>query len=557
MTTIPARPFSFFEPDETSSSQHHPAMESDAKRLKRTNPITLDLTSINNDLKKLDEMRTRSTDLALQLKLETIHARRKLVSGTYNPKEDETHFHPILEHIRKHYRSIDDPTTTTSTTTSTLSFDTANGGPTMIEGGKDFQLSNRIEDYARFKAFSQFLSTGTLISPQDFSIIHSSTSTTTSASWISILSEEEYLAGAVMGLTDELSRYVLGRAIVRDMTSVTLAKRMVERILDYLLSFDFRNGYLRRKYDGVKYALKSCETVLYELSLTSGATVDIQDKTTLQPTNTTAEAPNGASPTSITTTTVGSILPMESLVDLRKRIEHKDNVRESLIKQCRDAQKFAKQGIFASHRGDYSRAGKYIHDCETMIQNILLPMTLEDPSLRWGGSLSSVFEEYMEAKLFFIWLQGKELVSTTADISGNPILQSVTPSSCGYILHPHEFPFPVRSEEYLGALCDLTGEIGRYAVQRGTARDTLGVSTCLETCTNILNAMESLHRYPYGFGKKMEQLKRNVEKLERMLYELSLIQATGRKIEPKDFSTGDMDDDKYRSNGPGDYPNND
>ena len=34
------------------------------------------------------------------------------------------------------------------------------------------------------------------------------------------------------------------------------------------LQFDFRNGTLRKKFDGLKYTLKKMETTLYEQSLT-------------------------------------------------------------------------------------------------------------------------------------------------------------------------------------------------------------------------------------------------------------------------------------------------
>lgn len=45
------------------------------------------------------------------------------------------------------------------------------------------------------------------------------------------------------------------------------ARDVVSLILEELLQFDFRNGPLRRKYDSTKYALKTLETVLYELSV--------------------------------------------------------------------------------------------------------------------------------------------------------------------------------------------------------------------------------------------------------------------------------------------------
>ena len=52
----------------------------------------------------------------------------------------------------------------------------------------------------------------------------------------------------------------------------------------------------------------------------------------------------------------------------------------------------------------------------------------------------------------------------------------------------------------------------------------------------IVNALESLCRLP-GIAKKMDPLRHGVEKLEKMLYELSLVKATRRNIvaEVNDF----------------------
>jgi predicted translin family RNA/ssDNA-binding protein len=78
-----------------------------------------------------------------------------------------------------------------------------------------------------------------------------------------------------MGLCQDLARYGMGRATARDVESVTQARNLVQEILEYLLTFDFRSGYLRRKYDGTKYALKTLETILYELSVTGGASLPL------------------------------------------------------------------------------------------------------------------------------------------------------------------------------------------------------------------------------------------------------------------------------------------
>ena len=74
-----------------------------------------------------------------------------------------------------------------------------------------------------------------------------------------------------MGLAQDLSRYGLGRATVRDVASVQAAQDLVAHVQTFLLQIDFRNGPLRRKYDGVKYCLAALERLLYELAVTDGS----------------------------------------------------------------------------------------------------------------------------------------------------------------------------------------------------------------------------------------------------------------------------------------------
>lgn len=362
-------------------------------------------------------------------------------------------------------------------------------------------LTYQFQDYARLKSYQYFLSTGKLLPPSQLP---------------ETISDEEYLAGAVIGLTQDLARYVIGRATARDGESVILARYLVDNLLSFLMKFDFRNGMLRRKYDGVKYALKTCETVLYELSVTgmefeADKGIIIGDKKTELNDQPETKRMKREDENSMDDVVTDFVIPTEELELLRQRIEHRDELRESLIKRCRDAQKAAKQAIFALHRNDSNRASKLISQCENIVRSDLNPLVDEDPTLYYG-SYSNVLEEYAEAKLFQSWLLEKPQ---------------------GRLLMPNDFStVPLKPIDYLGGLCDLTGEIGRFAVQRGTKRDTADVKFCLETNLSILFAFETLQRFPSGsqISKKMEQLKRTVEKLERMLYELSLVQATGREI---------------------------
>ena len=118
------------------------------------------------------------------------------------------------------------------------------------------------------------------------------------------------------------------------------------------------------------------------------------------------------------------------------------------------------------------------------------------------GSFGGVLEEYAEAKLFAVWLEshGKNVMSWK------------------------EMPMALTPEEYLGGLCDLTGEIGRYAVKMGTVRDTAAVKQCLATNMSIMHELQSIP-LPGDINKKVGALRMSVEKLENIVYELSLIQA--------------------------------
>lgn len=182
-----------------------------------------------------------------------------------------------------------------------------------------------------------------------------------------------------------------------------------------------------------------------------------------------------------------------------------------MIKRTRDSQKSAKQAIFALHRGDHARADKLILESEK-IASELLPMIEKEPQLRYG-SFSNSIEEYAEAKLFKIWLTEQRLAT------------------------PDDMPI-CNEQEFLGGLCDLTGEVGRNAVAKGTSRDVKAVQFALVTNMTVMTLLEGL-ALPYNLGKKLGPLNQSVKKLEQMLYELSLVQG-GRTSAP----SGGMVEDK-------------
>eukprot|EP00930_Biecheleria_cincta_P082848 TRINITY_DN72499_c0_g1_i1.p1 TRINITY_DN72499_c0_g1~~TRINITY_DN72499_c0_g1_i1.p1 ORF type:complete len:533 (-),score=102.02 TRINITY_DN72499_c0_g1_i1:50-1603(-) len=322
------------------------------------------------------------------------------------------------------------------------------------------------------------------------------------------LDDEEYISGLIK-TCQELTHYAMRRATMLDQHSVKLCRGFVGDLKAELLGFDFRNGPLRRKFDGVKYAERRCEDLLYELSFVDG-------------------------PTDVTSGTGESTVDQEEWETLRKAYADYDAARENVIKGCRDVQKAAKQAIFAAQRGDRKRSAKLIAEGNVALQQVWQEHVRDNPSLR-QGSFAGALEELAEAEMFLAWLP--------TGAFGNEGDVSPAVGSSKYLL-------PLRSElasglltamEFLGALSDFTGEVGRVAVQAATRRDRDTVRLCLEAtfaCHGLL-ASVPLHGKQ---AEKVQAAERNLWKLEAIEYDMavrgnmkgSLATADGEEAEQAD-----------------------
>ena len=126
------------------------------------------------------------------------------------------------------------------------------------------------------------------------------------------------------------------------------------------------------------------------------------------------------------------------------------------------------------------------------------------PSLRKGSYGNSV-EEWAEARLFEYWL----LWVSDSEKKRVP-----------FLLHDEiRKEIEMTEDEYLGGLIDLTGEIGRWAVARAAQRDSDSVERALASCRKIQEAVLALGgAAPYRVRKKMSDLERNAEKMQKILY---------------------------------------
>eukprot|EP00879_Flechtneria_rotunda_P028896 GHRR01031131.1.p2 GENE.GHRR01031131.1~~GHRR01031131.1.p2 ORF type:complete len:167 (+),score=60.45 GHRR01031131.1:148-648(+) len=152
----------------------------------------------------------------------------------------------------------------------------------------------------------------------------------------------------------------------------------------------------------------------------------------------------------------------------------------------------------------------------------LLPIIQKEPTLR-PGSYSNALEEYAEAMVFKVFLQENR------------------------ILKASELSL-VQVEEYLGGVLDFTGELNRHAVACATRRDSAAVARCRDIVDALMGQFLQFDLRNGALRKKFDSLKYTLKKLENMLYELSLAEATGMKSrdaepdDPEGMDTGNAAD---------------
>jgi hypothetical protein len=130
-----------------------------------------------------------------------------------------------------------------------------------------------------------------------------------------------------------------------------MARMLLEQLNGKMLEFDFRNGPLRRKYDGLKYALKLVEDIVFETSL-----VNQSEEAAIEQDNKRQKRMASS----------GELLCATDFDAMRSRLEHFDALREDMIKKTRDIQKQSKQAIFSLHRSQEGDATAKLDNCKLM-----------------------------------------------------------------------------------------------------------------------------------------------------------------------------------------------
>lgn len=162
-----------------------------------------------------------------------------------------------------------------------------------------------------------------------------------------------------------------------------------------MLEFDFRNGNLRRKYDGLKYTLKKLEDITYEMSLVAPTEEHLTKKVKL------ASIEEDA--------LLYPVIPMMEIDEIRSRMDVYDKLREEVIKSSRDVQKLSKQGIFSVHRGALTDSKNKLDLAFKSVEAILSRIG-SHAGLR-QGAVSNSIEEWAEGALLLEWMVSKKLLT--------------------------------------------------------------------------------------------------------------------------------------------------
>lgn len=189
------------------------------------------------------------------------------------------------------------------------------------------------------------------------------------------------------------------------------------------------------------------------------------------------------------------MLDKKFVSQLREAVAEYDKSRRIIIGMSDDIRNGSKRAIFAMHREDLTKADELLAVALQSIADV--QKSMGTPKLRQEGSFRAALEEYVEARLYRDYLDGKELGAV--EIEG--------------IDMPHDV--------YLGGLSDVTGELQRKQVRLATAGDLEGVQAIRDAIEEIIGEMMEIDLTGY-LRNKFDQSKNSFRRAEEVLYELAV-----------------------------------
>jgi translin len=153
----------------------------------------------------------------------------------------------------------------------------------------------------------------------------------------------------------------------------------------------------------------------------------------------------------------------------------------------------AKKIIFALQRQDFKVAEEKLKTTEKDLKNLASRFGAE--RLQKEGAYKAAAEEYLEGKTFYAAIKNKK-IEVVPDLT-------------------------LDYEAYLGGICDLIGELVRYATNRAAAGKFSEVAKIKTSAEDIMNQLIDFDLTGY-LRTKYDQARGHLRKLEQMAYEIKL-----------------------------------
>lgn len=178
---------------------------------------------------------------------------------------------------------------------------------------------------------------------------------------------------------------------------------------------------------------------------------------------------------------------------LKKDYEKHESERRQIISLSNVVLHDSKRVIFSLHRDELSKAGEALGEIEKILTNLYKKFS--QPRLSEEGAYRAAVEEYVEAKLFFMVMDGGRV----DEIKG---------------IH-------LCVDSYLGGISDLTGELVRRAINMAAAGKIKEVEKISRAISDIMAELVEFDMTGY-LRTKYDQAKNNLRKMEQVAYEVKL-----------------------------------
>ncbi|MEK6950083.1 MAG: hypothetical protein AABX34_07725 [Nanoarchaeota archaeon] len=183
------------------------------------------------------------------------------------------------------------------------------------------------------------------------------------------------------------------------------------------------------------------------------------------------------------------MLDKKEFEKIRKEMDAFEAKREAIIQKSRVIINTSKKLIYALHRNDIKSAEQYVKEIKKKKES------LGNENLRFDTNIDqTALQEYAEALCYYHFVKDRKIPSSSA--------------------------LKIDNESYLMGLCDLTGELGRRAVNEVISQNFSQAMEIKELVDEIYGEFLKFNLRNGELRKKSDQIKWNLKKLEDVVFEL-------------------------------------